>query len=172
MKRLTPVQRLATVPAVCWGEISIFFSASSKLKHLTVRHEHAICLQNIGQEDGIEDHSASRSSCCTSIPTDSLNFHQGAGIPLFVCTWKSVKMALCCRGCSDLTQEVTCTPSYIYSLVFRGVCPAPQSSDVDSPWRRTSPQGNVILELGNVSQLFCLEHKSIITMLPGRNMWM
>lgn len=40
------------------GEISIFFSASSKLKHHTARHElHAICLQNVDQEEGTEDHS-------------------------------------------------------------------------------------------------------------------
>lgn len=51
---------------------------------------------------------------------------------VLLCTWKSVKATLHCVGWSELTREATPPPLFIYSLIFRGVCPAPQSSHDDS----------------------------------------
>lgn len=142
MKRSTSVERLASVPAARWGGKSIFFSAPSNLERHGARLVLAAWCSTAksrpkdGVEEG-EEHSE-RKHLVLHLPA-AHRYRQMVktstrepedGILLLVYTWKSVKAALLCGGWSELAPPPV---SLFIGLVFRGVCPAPQSSHVDSP---------------------------------------
>lgn len=88
------------------------------------------------------------------LPTNGLNFHQRAEgldssvrLHLEECQSGSVLLRLVQMLLVRLPTHTIPPPPFIYSFVFRGVCPAPHISHVDSPGRRTPPQGNGSKEL-------------------------